>query len=97
MSLPPLIVGTRHCRVLTVSNINSDATGVDITGLSTFSQRFKRVISCRLHIVRIFSVMLSTGVKGGAYKSSGKSLMPRALPVGGRVNQSLPYLSTGLF
>ena len=30
MSLPPLIVGTRHCRVLTVSNINSDATGVDI-------------------------------------------------------------------
>jgi hypothetical protein len=23
-------VGTRHCRVLTVSNINSDATGVDI-------------------------------------------------------------------
>jgi hypothetical protein len=31
VSLPPLIVGTRHCRVLTVSNINSDATGVDIT------------------------------------------------------------------
>jgi hypothetical protein len=24
-------VGTRHCRVLTVSNINSDATGVDMT------------------------------------------------------------------
>jgi hypothetical protein len=32
VSLPPLIVGTRHCRVLTVSNINSDATGVDIKG-----------------------------------------------------------------
>ena len=31
VSLPPLIVGTRHCRVLTVSNINSDATGVDIS------------------------------------------------------------------
>ena len=46
MSLPSLIVGTRHCRVLTVGNrvltvgnrvltvgnINSDATGIDITG-----------------------------------------------------------------
>jgi len=41
--------------------------------------------------------MLFTGVKGGAYKSRCKSLRSRALPVGGRVNQSLPYLSTGLF
>ncbi|MBD1814695.1 hypothetical protein H6F65_24070 [Microcoleus sp. FACHB-DQ6] len=32
MSLPRLIVGTRHCRVLTVGNINSDASGVDIKG-----------------------------------------------------------------
>jgi hypothetical protein len=30
MSLQLIGVGTRHCRVLTVSNINSDATGVDI-------------------------------------------------------------------
>ena len=27
-----LIVGTRHCRALIVGNINSDATGFDITG-----------------------------------------------------------------
>ena len=26
-----LIVGTRQCRVLTVGNINSDATGFDVT------------------------------------------------------------------
>ena len=32
MSLPRLIVGTRHCRVLILGNINSDATGFDITG-----------------------------------------------------------------
>ncbi len=32
VSLPRLIiVGTRHCRVLIVGNINSDATGFDIT------------------------------------------------------------------
>ncbi|MEG4972990.1 hypothetical protein [Microcoleus sp. K4-B3] len=31
VSLPGLIVGTRHCRVLAVSNINADATGFDIT------------------------------------------------------------------
>ena len=32
-------VGTRHCRVLTVSNINSDATGVDINcGASNVEQ-----------------------------------------------------------
>jgi len=30
VSLQLMGVGTRHCRVLTVSNINSDATGVDI-------------------------------------------------------------------
>jgi hypothetical protein len=30
VSLPELIVGTRHCRVLTVGNNNSHATGVDI-------------------------------------------------------------------
>ncbi len=28
---PDIIVGTRHCRVLTVGNINTDATGFDIT------------------------------------------------------------------
>ncbi|MEG4499634.1 hypothetical protein QUB05_02690 [Microcoleus sp. F10-C6] len=38
MSLPRLIVGTRHCRVLTLGNINSDATGVDITGYRTVSE-----------------------------------------------------------
>ncbi len=31
VSLPPLIVGTRHCRVLISGYINSDATGFDIT------------------------------------------------------------------
>ena len=30
MSLPGLIVGTRHCRVLILGDINSDATGFDI-------------------------------------------------------------------
>ncbi|MEG4108154.1 hypothetical protein [Microcoleus sp. S13_C5] len=30
--LPRLIVGTRHCRVLALGNINSDARGVDIKG-----------------------------------------------------------------
>ncbi len=28
-----LIVGTRHCRVLTLGNINSDATGIDMNFL----------------------------------------------------------------
>ncbi|MEG4206965.1 glutathione binding-like protein [Microcoleus sp. Pol7_A1] len=32
MSLQLIGVGTRHCRVLTLGNINSDATGVDMTG-----------------------------------------------------------------
>ena len=31
VSLPRLIVGTRHCRILIVGNINSDAMGFDIT------------------------------------------------------------------
>ncbi len=31
VSLPRLIVGKRHCRVLALGNINSDATGFDIT------------------------------------------------------------------
>ncbi|MEG4090407.1 hypothetical protein [Microcoleus sp. Pol12B4] len=31
VSLPGLIVGTRHGRVLAVGNINSDATGFGIT------------------------------------------------------------------
>ena len=30
-----LIVGTRHCRVLISSNINSDTTGIDITATIT--------------------------------------------------------------
>ena len=39
MSLQLMGVGTRHCRVLTVSNINSDATGVDINcGASNVEQ-----------------------------------------------------------
>ncbi|WP_333024446.1 MULTISPECIES: hypothetical protein [unclassified Microcoleus] len=36
-----LIVGTRHCRVLTVGNINSDATGFDIG--QKFGVQFKQV------------------------------------------------------
>ena len=32
MSLQLMGVGTRHCRVLSVSNINSDATGVEMSG-----------------------------------------------------------------
>ena len=31
VSLPRLIVGTWHCRVLISGDINSDATGIDIT------------------------------------------------------------------
>jgi hypothetical protein len=30
VSLPRLIVGTRHCRVLISGNINSDTTGIDM-------------------------------------------------------------------
>ena len=45
-----LIVGTRHCRVLIVGNINSDATGFDIRiairpgscqGIGTSHKRFE--------------------------------------------------------
>src|SRR4028118_1224696 len=31
LSLPPLIVGTPHCSVLAVGNVNSDASRFDIT------------------------------------------------------------------
>jgi hypothetical protein len=34
LSLPELIVETRQCRVLTVGNVNSDATGIDIIDIS---------------------------------------------------------------
>ena len=39
----PIIVGERHCRVLTAGNINFDATGNDITGT-----RDGKILSCCL-------------------------------------------------
>ena len=38
LSLPRLIVGKRHCRLLTVGNLNSDATGFDISCGKTCGQ-----------------------------------------------------------
>ena len=45
MSLPQLIVGKRHSRILIVGNINSDATGIDITAISIkLNDSFKQIL-----------------------------------------------------
>jgi hypothetical protein len=51
VTIAQLIVRTRQCRVLTVGNINSDATGCDITQNSR-TQNYYRAQSVPRHSVK---------------------------------------------
>ena len=61
MSLQLMGVGTRHCRVLTVSNINSDATGVDMSGFHGLLYNFPER-GLKLHLLEIFPFLCNARI-----------------------------------